>query len=304
MTRLILSLLLIGSMAAASNWSCEEISSSAPNYHSFLCKGSTPHGIVGPLGVHVVRVPLSGTQLQLVPVAAPGATLATVPNLAKMQGPNAVASINGGYFWRIDLEHFVDDVCFFKSRADALKNVSNLHPNWGIGDSLMRRNGVLYSSNCDLLGNGSPAALIFNGTNSSIVVLDRGQNLPASVNDCIGAGPSLVLDGEVDIRGFNVNIWSLKPATAVGLIGVPGNFSEAILVVTDGHDGCKNTTCGVNCHQLAYMMRDQFGVHSAMAFDQGGSATMWIDSLGVVSSNRNNPRHVFNAIVVVNNTKF
>ena len=49
------------------------------------------------------------------------ASLATVGEMAAAQPSRKLwAGINGGYFWRLDSQSFIDGVCIGKSRADAL----------------------------------------------------------------------------------------------------------------------------------------------------------------------------------------
>lgn len=67
------------------------------------------------------------------------------------------SGVNGGFFWEILNTHFLDDVCFGKLRSDAEKAVSVERPNYGIGDTLVRINGTLLSTNCDLPGFSHPA---------------------------------------------------------------------------------------------------------------------------------------------------
>ena len=47
--------------------------------------------------------------------------LQTVPDMAA-QDPNFIVGINGGYFWRVDIDGvWIDDVCHGKTRSDANK---------------------------------------------------------------------------------------------------------------------------------------------------------------------------------------
>ena len=112
---------------------------------------------------------------------------------------------------------FFDDVCFFKSRADANKNATSDHPNYGIGDGLLVINGELLSSNCDLPGYDRPAALIIDDApqNTHIDLMTRGQRAPPGTKNAIAAGPNLVsMDPKtkqpyvhIPLDDFNVNIW-------------------------------------------------------------------------------------------------
>ena len=63
----------------------------------------------------------------------------TIPNMAQSSPLKPLVGINGGYFWRVDSQSFFDDVCFGKTRQDALQNVSSEHPNYGVGDCMSKR---------------------------------------------------------------------------------------------------------------------------------------------------------------------
>lgn len=230
--------------------------------------------------------------------------------------PNAVAGVNGGYFWRLDLSTFFDDVCLGKTRKDALQPASLSNPNYGVGDSLLTINGTVYASNCDLPGYNVPVALIANGSSSSIVVMSRGQRLPDTVVDAIAAGPNLVSynsttkSSYVDIPkdDYNVNIWEHAADTGVGLVMRKGQTSHLLMATVDGYDGCpiRDATCGIFCHQMGFFMKDFLGATTAMEMDQGGSTTMWVTGQpngGLVSnSDNNNPnssaRPVFDGLFV------
>lgn len=237
---------------------------------------------------------------------------------------NAVAGVNGGYFWRLDDSSFIDDVCFGKTRKDAEQPVSLASPNYGIGDGLTIVNGTVLSSNCDLPGYNVPVALIANGTSSQIVIMSKGQRLPNTVANAIAAGPNLVSYNStskssfVDIPqdDYNVNIWGHGADTAIGLVlneATPSSssslLSKTLLMATvDGHNGChvKDATCGIFPRPLGFFMKDFLGATTAMAMDRGGSTTMWVAGQpndGVVSNSDNNnpnasPRSLFNGLFV------
>lgn len=137
-------------VVSGSKWSCAPVSRVAVQagveYRAWNCTGAPASGegswAVGPLLFHVVSSDL--TLRRPVPGVAPHG-LATLPEFVP---PTAAAAINGGFFWEINKKHFLDDVCFFKTRADALQPPSAAHPNYGLGDTLVIRDGVLLSSNC------------------------------------------------------------------------------------------------------------------------------------------------------------
>lgn len=84
--------------------------------------------------------------------------------------------INGGYFWRVDVtSYWIDDVCWFKSREEALAPVSKDNVNNGIGDGLIKIDGIVYSNNCNCRGFSRPAVMSFDGADSNIWTLHRGE---------------------------------------------------------------------------------------------------------------------------------
>ena len=82
--------------------------------------------------------------------------------------------------------------------------------------------------------------------------------------------------------------------TATALRTTVANQTTALLLVTaDGHDSCplSNATCGLMALELAYFLKDRLNATSALAFDQGGSTTMYVASVkengrnGIVTEN-------------------
>lgn len=258
---------------------------------------------VGPMLFHIVTSSLKQHGLRPA-IATTSLGLATVDEMAKgVRG--AVAGINGGYFWEVNRGFFIDDVCLLKTRQDALANVSLTRPNNGIGDGATIVDGQYLSSNCDCVGFNRPTSLIINGTNSSIIVQNMGDRLPPWVQNAIAAGPNLVSWDNGPVYGVpaldeNVNRWEHSSNSAIGLMGSPGNFSEIVMVVSDGSDSCASSdpTCGISAEPMAYFMKDLIGAGVAMEFDQGGSSTLWVKGLGIVNNNRNSPRQVFNGLFV------
>lgn len=101
----------------------------------------------------------------------------TVPQIAALN-PNFIAGVNGGYFWRVDVSStWIDDVCWFKSREEALAPVSKDNVNNGIGDGLIKIDGVVYSNNCNCTGFSRPAVMSFEGENSNVQVLHKGETV-------------------------------------------------------------------------------------------------------------------------------
>lgn len=169
-----------------STWNCAPVTNSTvyPGilYRELNCTGETPKGPVGPMLFHVTATDLAEVdsgRLELYPQAA--AASAQLQTLDEMAPPKALTGINGGYFFRVDVAKFLDDVCWGKTRAEALSPADSKHPNNGIGDGLLIRNGTLLSSNCDLIGNSVPALLVLNGTGTNIVIQSRGAPAPPGV---------------------------------------------------------------------------------------------------------------------------
>jgi len=309
----LLFLSFIHAYAADSQWACTTVSSvSVPIPYKVLNCTGQPNSIwegewtVGPMLFHVVSVDLKKFKLTGAAASAKAPNgLQTVADMAKAV-PKAVAGINGGYFWRLDRSDFIDDVCFLKTRWDAEQPVSATSVNYGIGDGLMKINGTLFSSNCDLPGYNAPTAFVMNGTNSNIFVMPHGGSLGPAYPDVIAAGPNLVSwENNGPVYGVpwydeNLNRWEHSANTAIGLLGVPGAFHTLVLVVADGTDSCSrwDSTCGIEATPMAYFMKDQIGVALAMEMDQGGSSTMWINGLGIVNNNKVDPRPVFNGLFV------
>jgi hypothetical protein len=92
------------------------------------------------------------------------------------QNANFIAGINGGYFWRVDIDGFWrDNVCHGKTRQEAETPASDENPNYGIGDGLVKIDGEVFSNNCNCTGFSRPAVLTLDGTNTNIEVLHRGE---------------------------------------------------------------------------------------------------------------------------------
>ena len=301
------------SLSVTTSWTCVPNPTAAstpplPTGATFLqlvCSSpSIPiFGKAGPLNVSVLSADLTLPTLRLSPIA--DAALKPVDEqAASYPSRTFLGGINGGYFWRTDSSSFIDGVCLGKSRADAQQPPSLATPNTGVGDNAVVANGTLLSSNCDCAGNSRPAVLTINASHSRIDVLHRGDPpLFGLAFDAIGSGPNLVstnasgtfLDIPSDDDNFS-NILEHSANTAVGLYA----NGTAILVTTDGYDGCPllNPTCGTNAFTLGYLMKDYFGVQSAMGMDQGGSTTMFVKGLGVVTNPGRGTRNIFSALMV------
>ena len=111
------------------------------------------------------------------------------------------------FFREVLNRHFFDDVCIGKTRSDALKPVSSESPNFGIGDTLVRINGTLFGTNCDLTGFSHPAALVCDGMRSFIKPLRKGEQIDGE--NILANSPLLVMDGKFAIpdMDWGLNRW-------------------------------------------------------------------------------------------------
>lgn len=276
------------------------------------------------LTVNTVTFNLASTVVRAIPAVSgdPNNPLQTLPEMAA-QNEKFIAGINGGYFWRVDIDGFwFDDVCRGKTRDDANHPASLDNVNYGVSDGLVKIDGKLVGNNCNCTGYSRPAILVIDGEESTVNVAHRGDTVDDTVVNAIAAGPNLVSynasSGEsyIDIPedDDNINILEHAANTAVGIrYGKDGSkSSEMILLTTDGSDECgpKDISCGLNSNALASLMKDKFGAKLAMSMDQGGSTTMWVkganpDRNGVVSRSHNDepveqdgPRHVANGLFI------
>lgn len=248
------------------------------------------------LVINSIHVDLSRSDIRVVPaIADPTAQVQKLPDMAR-QNSKFIAGINGGYFWRVDIDGFWrDNVCRGKTRKEAELPASLENVNFGISDGTVKIDDVVYGNNCNCTGYSRPAVLVLDSSSSNVQVLHRGENVDATVHNAIGAGPNLVsLDMEtgkpyVDVPkdDDNVNKVVYEATTAVGLqqsiVGDEASGKKTvaetlIMVTSDGSDGCLpfETYCGIFSPDLGSLMKDIFNCTQAMSMDQGGSTTMWI----------------------------
>lgn len=271
--------------------------------------------LVQDVTLNVIEANLSAPGVRAVPgVADPAVGTAPVPDIARYANgntsPGLIAGINGGYFFRVDLSHFEDDVCLGKTRSEAEQPTSRARPSYGVGDTLVKVNGQYLSRNCDNHGCSRPAVLVLGGggNSSHIEVLQRGQDVaaPTASANAIAASPNLVTAGRIDIPADDDNTGNIEEHAANTAVGLRDNGTTLVMATIDGVDGCPmaNATCGVNAVQLAFLMKDVLYVDDAMQMDQGGSTTMWVQGRpndGVVSVNQWQPRRVFSALFIAYN---
>ena len=232
------------------------------------------------LTINSIHIDITRSDLRVIPaIADPVAQVQSIPNMAT-QNPNFLAGINGGYFWRVDIDGFWrDNVCHGKVRKEAEQPADPLFVNFGIGDGLVKIDGKVLSNNCNCTGFSRPAVLKLEQLNTSIEVLHRGETVEKHVKSAIGAGPNLVsYNAEtgvsyVDIPSDDDNINRLvyEATTAVGLsrytidgtkkVDTETMGGTLIMVTTDGSDSClpKDDYCGLIAPNLASLMIEVTG---------------------------------------------
>lgn len=313
------------SAAAAVEWSCETLvfkwMASGVSWSQLNCTSSDiPFwGAQGPAIVNVVTADLSVPGVRLRPGraqasnATQGYPLQPLNEMAASQdGWNIVAGINGGYFWELNSDSFVDSVCQGKTRADAAAapSADPTARNLGAGDGTLVVNGTLQSSNCDCHGYNRPALLNIpdpvSGLAPSFELLSQGAANPA-VLDSLGAGPMLLQTNAsgtfLAIPADDENLGNILEHAANTAVGLRNASSEVLMVTFDGYDGCSpfDNSCGFNAFVLASFLRDYLGAQSAMGCDQGGSTTMFVAGQGVegiVSKAGGTVRPVFDGLFV------
>ena len=232
------------------------------------------------LTVNVLTVDLSNPNVRVVPgVANPKKSVEPITDMAA-QDPNFIAGINGGYFWRVDITKFwFDNVCWLKTREEAQSPVSSDHVNNGVGDGLIKIDGIVHSNNCNCTGFSRPAVLSIDGENTNIEVLHRGETVAENIQNAIGAGPNLVSydpitkSSYIDIPADDDNVndldWAAKSAVGVKFDTATGKATHIMLLTTDGNDGCKynDISCGLDMKSVASLLKDQYGAHIALSMD-------------------------------------
>ena len=128
------------------------------------------------------------------------------------------------------------------------------------------------------------------------VQLEPGSLRPWSASDALGAGPGLVVAGQIRLTAteegfFGASGTEPHPRTAAGHT----NAGELILLVVDGRQlGSR----GVNLHELATLMRD-LGCVEALNLDGGGSTTLVVDGTTVNwPAGSDSEREVMSALAV------
>jgi len=107
-----MALLLLLPIVAATEWACISLQETklaeGVVWKTVNCSMSVD--ALPLLTVNSIHMELGNPNVRAVPgVADPAAMVQSVPDMAKA---NYLAGINGGYFWRVDIDSFwLDDVC-------------------------------------------------------------------------------------------------------------------------------------------------------------------------------------------------
>lgn len=243
--------------------------------------------------INVIDADTSVPGVSVKPIAVANTnTLQTLPNIAS-QDSSVIAGVNGGFFYNAGTDpdigkSFRDNICPSKS-----------YPQTGnLGDSLTQIDGQVISSACLTDENYLRSVFVINN-NQNYFITQVGANQPIQIGgvfpDAIGAGPTLVKNGEIDItaEGFE---WytSLAARTAVGI-----NGSHVYLVTVD-----KSYSGGMTINELADFMLYQVHATDAMNLDGGGSTTMCVTNSSTCNiinspSDSTGARAIYNGLFIV-----
>lgn len=238
-TTVLICLALLAVVAAQSTvWTCIDIQSTPLQGGAvWKTQNCTNDATTQPLlTVNSVSFSLPNHNLRAIPAVSvdPEHPLQGLPDMAA-QNEKFIAGINGGYFWRVDIDGlWVDDVCRGKLRAEANKPANPKFVNFGVSDGLIKIDGRVFGNNCDCKGFSRPAILVLENDQSHIDVVYRGETVGKEVHNAIGAGPNLVsynsTSGEtfVDIKSDDDNINILEHAVSAFALAATHFFADFI----------------------------------------------------------------------------
>jgi exopolysaccharide biosynthesis protein len=299
----ILALIALGAscaLAATNKWTCTpHITKRIPDAGSPIiwskntCVGETEYGVYKNT-VNIVEANMAHPAFFATPARAQtplGLAPVTQIMAQDKDADDLYVGINGGYFYRLDVKNFFDDVCLGKTAADARMPVNVSNPVGGIGDGLMIRDGELLSTNCNKPGFNRPAVIVLNGTQSDIVVQHSADPPPAGAMNAMAGGPNMVSEfpngtsylnvcNVMDkVRDEDLNCLEIAANTAVGIRRADNRL---FLVTFDGTDNCgiTNHSCGINVFPVGTFMLSYLNVTKAMGMDQGGSTTLVVRGQG------------------------
>lgn len=261
-------------------------------WKTLLCDGFVNHKkTLENLNINIVFAPLNDPEIKFVPYQAQSSNqLEKLPQIADHLNAkyNIIAGINGGYFYRMDVPGFTDNICYYKT-FDPPK------PGESIGDSLLQYNGKSYATNCAFmpgLAESSRAALILTGVDpvslktAPYITLVKPNTVymqKDQIPDAIGAGPNLITDGKLTVNDPNENLLptlEFSANSAVGIINdTDGYPAQIVFFVVDGNNNsAENDWPAMNAYQMADFMLNYLKVSNAMSMDQGGSTTLYVSA--------------------------
>lgn len=229
----------------AKEWTCisaqddQKLTSSGSVYWrrencTFATDGSQPL-----LVVNSIHVDLTASDIRITPGVSQDASTPLLPvgkMAATYTSKKLIAGINGGYFWRTDIDGlWIDDVCRGKIRREAEKPADPDHVDYGIHDGVVMIDKQTVGNNCDCWGYSRPAVIETTSGNTEwdIKVLHRGEKVGSTVVAALGAGPNLLSYSAdkgtyVDIPSDddNINIHEHAANTAVGINFVDGKANR------------------------------------------------------------------------------
>ena len=132
-------LLLAGLVPIAATWRCVELQTKTLREGVvWTTQNCTVSETEDPrLTVNTISVDMTRTDIRVVPAAADAtAQLQKLNEIAASVNPKFIAGINGGYFWRVDMDGtWRDNVCRGKTRTEAETPADYAtNPNFGVGD--------------------------------------------------------------------------------------------------------------------------------------------------------------------------
>lgn len=284
--------------ASLLEWQCQ-VKQTTPLYQdkviwqTLSCVGHSILQTIKDLNINLVYVPVNDPDIKLLPYSAQTEDqLATLPEIAAslaahQEKLNVIAGINGGYYYRINADRFLDTICMDK-------NINHPKLPNSMGDSLLQYDGQNYAANCAFIPGireNARASLILTGTNPithfsapyiTYVKPDTSYIQDMTFPDAMGAGPNLITNGKVMVNNPNEDLQlsalEFSANTAVGIINdAQGHPAKMVFFTVDGNDESrKKHWPGMNAYQMASFLLNYVKVADAMSMDQGRSTTMYV----------------------------
>lgn len=102
------------------------------------------------------------------------------------------------------------------------------------------------------------------------------QGVEPWMKNVVGGRPTILLGGNGTDTSGHPTLCQKNPRTAVGLTADKSHLFIAVV------DGRATSRVGMTCTELGAFMKD-IGAHDALAFDGGGSSTMWVEGKGILN---------------------